>query len=79
VNCSWPRNNSRCTLFFSRPTGTKLAFNAETVPTYADAVYTITFEAKSSAQAWFKLRLSADVLGDKPMQTEKAVEITGGG
>jgi uncharacterized repeat protein (TIGR01451 family) len=61
-----------------RPSGTKLVFNAETVAAYSDAVYTITYEAKTSAQAWFKLRLSADALGDKPMQTEKAVEITGG-
>jgi len=62
-----------------RPTGTKLTFNSETVPAYGDSIYTITYEAKTSAQAWFKLRLSADSLGDKPMQTEKAVEITGGG
>lgn len=62
-----------------QPTANKLAFAAETVPAYGETVFTITYEAKSSAQAWFKLRLSADSLGDKPMQTEKAVEITGGG
>ena len=40
---------------------------------------TEVFHRVLGAQAWFKLRLSADSLGDKPMQTEKAVEITGGG
>ena len=46
-----------------RPTGTKLTFNAETVPAYGESVYTITYESKSSAQEWFKLRLSADAAG----------------
>ena len=32
-----------------RPTGTKLTFNAETVPAYGESVYTITYESKSSA------------------------------
>ena len=62
----------------TRPAGTKLAFAAETVKPYGETVYTITYEAKQSVQAWFKLRLTADCLGDKPMQTEKSVEITGG-
>ena len=61
-----------------RATGNKLAFAAETVAAYGETVYTITYEARQSAQAWFRLRMSADCLGDKPMQTEKAVEITGG-
>jgi len=61
-----------------RAPGAKIAFAAETVAPYAETVYTITYEAKQSAQAWFKLRMTADCLGDKPMQTEKAVEITGG-
>jgi uncharacterized repeat protein (TIGR01451 family) len=61
-----------------RPLGTKLAFGPEVVPAYGEAVYTVTFEAKQSAQAWFKLKMTADCLGDRPMTTEKAVEITGG-
>ena len=61
-----------------RATGNKLVFAAETVAAYGETVYTITYEARQSAQAWFRLRMSADCLGDKPMQTEKAVEITGG-
>jgi len=61
-----------------RPAGTKLVFGPEVVPAYGQADYTVTFEAKQPAQAWFKLKLAADCLGDRPMQTEKHVEITGG-
>jgi hypothetical protein len=60
-----------------RPTGAKVAFGPETIPASGEAIYTITYEAKQAAQAWFKLTLTADALGDRPMQTEKAVEITG--
>lgn len=60
-----------------RPSGTKVAFGPEVIPGYGEATYTITYEAKQSAQAWFKLRMTADCLGERPMQTEKAVEITG--
>jgi uncharacterized repeat protein (TIGR01451 family) len=59
-------------------TGNKLSFGPETIPGYGEATYTITYEARQSAQAWFKLKLTAECLGDRPMQTEKAVEITGG-
>ena len=61
----------------TRPAGNKLTFATETVPAYSESVYTVTYEAKQSAQAWFKLRMTADCLGDKPMETQKAVEITG--
>ena len=61
-----------------RPTGNKLAFGPEVIPAFGEAVYTITFEARQSAQAWFKLQMAADCLGDRPIKTEKAVEITGG-
>jgi uncharacterized repeat protein (TIGR01451 family) len=58
--------------------GNKLVFGPETIPGYGEATYTITFEARQPAQAWFKLKLTAECLGERPMQTEKAVEITGG-
>jgi uncharacterized repeat protein (TIGR01451 family) len=61
-----------------RPSGTKLAFGPDAVPAYGEAVYTVTYEARQAAQAWFKLKMTADCLGERPMQTEKAVEITGG-
>jgi uncharacterized repeat protein (TIGR01451 family) len=60
------------------PAGGKLLFGPETIPAQGEAVYTVTFEARQSAQAWFKLKMTADCLGDRPMTTEKAVEITGG-
>jgi uncharacterized repeat protein (TIGR01451 family) len=60
-----------------RPTGNKLLFNSETIAAGGEATYTITYEARQAAQAWFKLKMTADSLGSRPMQTEKAVEITG--
>lgn len=55
-----------------------VAFGAETVPGYGEVVYTITFEGKKSNEAWFKVRLAADCLGDRPMQTEKMINIISG-
>ena len=55
-----------------------LQFASESVAGYGEAVYTITFEGKKADQAWFRLRLAADCLGDRPMQTEKMVEVIGG-
>jgi uncharacterized repeat protein (TIGR01451 family) len=59
-------------------TSSKLVFGPETIAPHGEATYMITYEARQSAQAWFKLKMTADCLGDRPMQTEKAVEITGG-
>lgn len=61
-----------------KPAGNKLSFSPEEIPAYREAVFTITYEARQSAQAWFKLRMTSDSLGDKPLETQKAVEITGG-
>jgi uncharacterized repeat protein (TIGR01451 family) len=58
--------------------GNRLVFGPEAIPAGGEATYTLTYEARQSAQAWFKLKMTADCLGDRPMQTEKAVEITGG-
>jgi uncharacterized repeat protein (TIGR01451 family) len=58
--------------------GNKLVFGPETIAGYGEATYTITYEARQAAQAWFKLKMTADCLSDRPMQTEKAIEITGG-
>jgi len=60
-----------------RPLGAKVTFGPEIIPASGEATYTITYEAKQAAQAWFKLTMTADCLGDRPMETEKAVEITG--
>jgi uncharacterized repeat protein (TIGR01451 family) len=61
-----------------RPSGGKVTFGAEAVEAYGERVYTITYKANQSAQAWFRVKLTADALGDRPMTTEKAVEIVGG-
>jgi uncharacterized repeat protein (TIGR01451 family) len=62
----------------TRVEGSALAFGAESIPAYGDLTYTITFEGKKADQAWFKVRLSAECLGDRPMQTEKMVNVIGG-
>ncbi|MCE9561986.1 MAG: DUF11 domain-containing protein [Planctomycetes bacterium] len=61
------------------PKGGKLVFGPESIAAYGDATYTITYEAKQSTQAWFKLKMTADCLGERPLATEKMVDITGGG
>ncbi|MBN9523370.1 DUF11 domain-containing protein [bacterium] len=61
-----------------RPDGNRVLFGPEVVPPGGQREYTITYRAESSGQAWFRFRLSADALGDRPLTTEKAVEITGG-
>ncbi|MBA4188188.1 MAG: hypothetical protein C0467_09250 [Planctomycetaceae bacterium] len=61
------------------PKGGKLVFGPESIAAYGESTYTITYEAKQASQAWFKLKMTADCLGERPMQTEKAIEITGSG
>lgn len=60
-----------------RPSGSRMLYGPSSIPAYGEAIYTITYEAKQSAQAWFKAKLTADSLGDRPLTTEKAVSITG--
>lgn len=55
-----------------------LAFAAEEIPAYGEKLYTLTFEGKKADQAWFKVSLAADCLGDRPMTTEKMVNVIGG-
>lgn len=62
-----------------RPDGNKVVFGPEVVPPGGQREFTITYTAARSGQAWFRFRLSADALGDRPLTTEKSVEITGGG
>lgn len=57
----------------------KVQFGPEAVAAGGERVYTITYRAERPGQAWFRFRLSADALGDRPVSGEKAVEITGGG
>jgi uncharacterized repeat protein (TIGR01451 family) len=60
-----------------RPSGNRMIYGPASIPANGEATYTITYEAKQSAQAWFKAKLTSDSLGDRPLTTEKAVSITG--
>ncbi len=62
-----------------RPSGSKISFPAEVVPAHGERTYTITFKGQKSGQAWFTATMHADALGEEPLKTQKAVEITGGG
>jgi uncharacterized repeat protein (TIGR01451 family) len=53
-------------------------FGAEEIKPYGEATYTLTFEGKKSDQAFFNVRMSADCLGDRPMETQKAINVIGG-
>ncbi|MCS7021328.1 MAG: hypothetical protein NZU63_05835 [Gemmataceae bacterium] len=59
------------------PQAGRLFFPPQNLAPGSETVITITYEARQPAQAFFRLRLLADHLGDQPMQTEKAVEILG--
>jgi hypothetical protein len=56
----------------------KLLFDPVTIPAHGQVSYTITYEARQAAQVWFTLKMTADCLNNRPMQTQKALEITGG-
>lgn len=54
-----------------------ILFAADSIPGYGESTYTLTFQGKKADQAWFRVRMAADSLGDRPMQTEKMVEVIG--
>lgn len=56
--------------------GNEVVFDAETIPAGGTRTYTVTFKAERSGQAWFRMKLAAEVLGDKPITKEQSVEIT---
>jgi uncharacterized repeat protein (TIGR01451 family) len=53
-------------------------FGPESIAGYSDTTYTVTFEGKKADQAWFAIRMSAECLGEKPMETRKMVNVIGG-
>lgn len=61
-----------------RVDGNVIQFPAEVIPAYGEKTYTLTIEGAKAGQAWFKIALAADCLGDRPMQTEKMVEVISG-
>ena len=54
-----------------------IVFPTETVAAHGEATFTITYDARQPATAHFRIRMTADALGDRPMVTEKSVEIVG--
>ena len=62
----------------SRAAANVIEFNEVTIPAYSNVTYSVTYRAERSGQAWFRLRLEADSLGDRPLTKEQAVEILGG-
>ena len=61
----------------SRVAANVIEFNEVTIPAYGNMTYTITYRAERQGQAWFRLRLQDDSLGDRPLTKEQAVEILG--
>ena len=55
-----------------------MRFGPEAVAANGETTFTVTYEARQPAQAWFRATLTADALGDKPLTTEKVVDILGG-
>ncbi len=61
----------------SQASTNEVAFDSVTIPAYGNEKFTVTYRADRSGQAWFRMRLSADVLGDRPLTKEQSVEVTG--
>jgi uncharacterized repeat protein (TIGR01451 family) len=57
--------------------GHKLLFSLPSLAPASESIVTIHYDARQAAQAFFRLRLLAEHLGEIPMQTEKAIEIFG--
>ena len=55
-----------------------LDFGPDEIAGYGESAYTLTFQGKKADQAWFRVRMTADCLGDGPMETQKMVEVIGG-
>jgi hypothetical protein len=53
----------------------ELVFKPRSISPGQQETYTITYEAKTPGRAYFRMRLEADSLGDRPLLKEQAVEI----
>lgn len=62
----------------TRVEGNAVGFAAAEIPAYGEKTYTLTIQGAKAGQAWFKIKLAAESLGDRPMQTEKMVEVISG-
>lgn len=56
----------------------EVAFDAVTVAAGRSETFTVTYRADRAEQASFRIRLSSDSLGDRPLTKDQSVEITGG-
>ena len=54
---------------------TEVVFKPRTLAPGQQETYTITYEAKVAGRAYFRMRLEADALGDRPLLKEQTVEI----
>lgn len=54
----------------------EVVFDPVTVPAYGTEKYTLTFRGERAGQAWFRLKLAADAVGDQPLTKELSVEVT---
>lgn len=55
--------------------GEKVVFDPRTVPAGKAETFTITFRGEQFGRAYFAAKLSADALGDRPLNSEKYVEV----
>lgn len=55
-----------------------LQFAPEEIKGNGETTYTITFEGKKTGEAYFVAELAADCLGDRPLDTQKMINVIGG-
>ena len=53
----------------------EVVFKPRTLSPGQQETYTITYEAKTPGRAYFRMRMEADALGDRPLLKEQAIEI----
>lgn len=62
----------------TRVVNSAIVFGPSEIKAYDEVTYTLTIEGKKADQAWFAIRMAADCLGDRPMETQKMVNVIGG-
>jgi uncharacterized repeat protein (TIGR01451 family) len=55
-----------------------IVFGPDTIAGNSEATYTITFRGEKADNAFFNLSMTADCLGDKPLTTQKSINVLGG-
>lgn len=62
----------------NKKVGEQVVFEPKTIPAGRSEVFTLTFRAEQVGKAYFGMRLAADALGDKPLGTDKYIEVVRG-